>query len=107
MRYPIIPASATDGDGIGGLELSVARVNGYGLNLRTDRFCIVSVVRGKGVVQMAGAKKKIGPHEHFCVPAGISAFLQQEGNDPMVTLDAVIKEGRSPISNPRWRRNRP
>ena len=56
---------------------------------------------------MAGAKKAVGPHEHFCVPAGIPAFLQQEGDEPMVTLDAVIKEGRGPISNPRWRRNRP
>ena len=107
VRYPIIPASATDGDGIGGLELSVARVNAYGLNLRTDRFCIVSVVRGRGVVQMAGAKKAVGPHEHFCVPAGIPAFLQQEGNEPMVTLDAVIKEARSPRSSPRWRRDSP
>ena len=77
-----------------------------GLNLRTDRFCIVSVVRGRGVVQMAGVKKAVGPHEHFCVPAGIPALLQQEGNEPMVTLDAVIKEARGPISNPRWQRNR-
>ena len=107
VRYPIIPASATDGDGIGGLELSVARVNAYGLNLRTDRFCIVSVVRGQGVVQMAGVERAVGPREHFSVPAGIPALLRQEGNEPMVTLDVVIKEARHSISTPRWRRNRP
>ena len=68
----------------------------YGLNLRTDRFCIVSVVRGRGVVQMAGAKKAVGPHEHFCVPAGIPAFLQQEGNEPMVTSGCGDKGSAKP-----------
>ena len=107
IRYPIIPASATDRDGTGGLELSVARVNEYGLKLRTDRFCIVSVVRGRGVVQMAGVEKAIGPREHFAVPAGIPAFFRQEGEESMVILDAVIQKARGLTSGSRWRRNRP
>ena len=95
VRYPIIPASVTDRDGTGGLELSVARVNERGLTLRTDHFCIVSVVHGCGIVQMAGAESPISLHDHFGVPAGIPAFLRQEGKVPLVTLDAVIKHGRS------------
>ncbi len=95
VRYPIIPASVTDRDGTGGLELSVARVNERGLTLRTDHFCIVSVVRGRGVVQMAGVEKAIGVHDHFGVPAGIPAFMRQDGKEALVTLDAVIKRGRS------------
>ncbi len=95
VRYPIIPASVTDRDGTGGLELSVARVNERGLTLRTDHFCIVSVVQGRGVVRMASVEKTIGVHDHFGVPVGIPAFLWQEGKEPLVTIDAVIKRGRS------------
>src|SRR6185437_10945494 len=34
IRYPIIPAEKTDRDGVGGLELSIARVTAQGLALR-------------------------------------------------------------------------
>ena len=95
VRYPIIPASATDRNGVGGLELSVARINERGLSLQMDHFCIVSVVRGQGAVQMAGVERALGAHDHFSVPGGISAFLRQEGKAPLVTLDAVIKSGQS------------
>ena len=94
VRYPIIPASATDQNGVGGLELSVARINGYGLRLRTDRFCILSVVQGQGVVKMAGVEKTVAAHEHFAVPAGMPTCLQQEGDEPFVTLDATIRSNR-------------
>jgi hypothetical protein len=95
VRYPIIPASATDRNGVGGLELSVARINERGLNLQMDHFCIVSVVRGQGVVQMAGVERALGVHDHFSVPGGIPAFLRQEGKAPLVMLDAVITRGQS------------
>ncbi|MCZ6680029.1 MAG: hypothetical protein O7E52_22590 [Candidatus Poribacteria bacterium] len=95
VRYPIIPAAATDRNGTGGLELSVARINDRGLRLRMDHFCIISVVRGRGVVQMAGVEKAVSAHDHFAVPADIPAFLRQEGEEPLVTVDAIIKSSRS------------
>ena len=91
VRYPIIPVSLTDRNGVGGLELSVARINKYGLTLKLDRFCMVSVVRGQGTVHMAGIEQPIDGRDHFGVPAGISCFLRQEGDEPLVMLDAVIK----------------
>jgi hypothetical protein len=95
VRYPIISSSATDPTsekgGVGGLELSVARIDERGMMFRLDRFCIVSVVRGEGVIRMAGVEKEIGPRDHLGIPAGIPAFLQGKSLIPMITLDAIIK----------------
>lgn len=91
VRYPIIPARATDRNGTGGLELAVARIAGRGLELRNTRFSSVSVVRGRGIVQMAGEERELSAHDHFGVPAGIVARLQPTGSEPFVTLDAVLK----------------
>jgi len=91
VRYPILPAAATDRDNVGGLELSIARVNPNGLILQPERFCIVSVVHGQGKVQMAGVEQAITSHDHFGVPADIVAHLRQEGDESLVTIDAVIK----------------
>ncbi|MSR58625.1 MAG: hypothetical protein EXS05_13390 [Planctomycetaceae bacterium] len=94
VRYPLIPAEATDRDGVGGLELSIARVTSRGLELRPDRFCAVSVVRGRGVVAMAGEEREISAHDHFGIPAGVTATLRETGTEPLVVLDAILKPAR-------------
>jgi hypothetical protein len=58
-RRTLIPATATDCGGCGGLELSITRIDEAGLSFASDCFRIVSVVRGAGAVQLAGASAKI------------------------------------------------
>ncbi|MGQ0636489.1 MAG: hypothetical protein ACT4QC_17895 [Planctomycetaceae bacterium] len=91
MRYPIIPAAATDRDGVGGLELSASRVTSNGLQLRLDYFCTVSVVRGQGTVAVESVQREVAPHDHFGIPAGLTATIHQTGSEPLVLLDAVLK----------------
>lgn len=95
VRYALIPAEATDRNGIGGLELSVARVTPRGLELRPDRFCAASVVRGHGVVRMAGEERALSAHDHFGIPAGVVAAIHQTGPEPLVLLDAVLRSTRT------------
>jgi mannose-6-phosphate isomerase-like protein (cupin superfamily) len=94
VRYPLIPAEATDREGVGGLELSIARVTSRGLELRPERFCAVSVVRGRGVVAMAGEQQEISAHDHIGIPAGVAASIRETGGEPLVLLDAILKPGR-------------
>lgn len=94
VRYPLIPAEVTDRDGVGGLELSIARVAGHGLELNPDRFCAVSVVRGRGIVSMAGEEREITAHDHFGIPAGVAARFLETGSEPLVILDTILKPGR-------------
>ncbi|RPI79241.1 MAG: cupin domain-containing protein [Planctomycetaceae bacterium] len=96
VRYPLIPASATDRYGVGGLELSIARVTERGLTWRLERFCAVSVVRGKGVVSIAGEDQPLSPRDHFGIPAGLPAVVRQVGSEPLVLLDAVLRPAQSP-----------
>lgn len=93
-RATLIPASRTDRDGSGGLELSVARIDEQGLEITpSDHFRIVSVVRGAGTVDLEGIPREIGAHDHFGIPARMRASLRGQSEDPMITLDAVIKQG--------------
>src|SRR5262245_11833598 len=87
VRHPIIPAEVTDRGGVGGLELSIARVTSRGLELSPDRFCAVSVVRGRGIVAMAGEEREIAQHDHFGIPAGVAASVRETGGGPLVLLD--------------------
>ena len=87
LHYPIISSSVTDRDGVGGLELSVARISERGFTLPSGAFRIISVVRGEGVVKMAGVERKVAVHDHLGIPSGIAASLRQEGKTPMVILD--------------------
>jgi mannose-6-phosphate isomerase-like protein (cupin superfamily) len=96
VRYPLIAAEATDRKGVGGLELSIARATSRGLELRPDRFCAVSVVRGRGVVVMASQEREITAHDHFGIPAGVTATIRESGGEPLVLLDAVLKPARKP-----------
>ena len=95
VRYAIIPAEKTDCDGVGGLELSVARVTSRGLELRPERFCAVSVVRGEGVISMADEQRALAAHDHFGIPAGVTATIYQTGEEPLVLVDAVLKPASS------------
>lgn len=94
VRYPLIPASATDRDGVGGLELSVARVTERGLDWKLDRYCAVSVVRGTGILTIAGESRELTSHDHFGIPAGVTAQIRQTGREPLVLLDCMIKLAR-------------
>lgn len=91
IRYPIIPAEKTDREGVGGLELSIARATAKGFELRADRFCIVSVVQGRGTLEMAGETIEITAHDHFGIPAGLTANITELGSEPLVLLDAVLR----------------
>lgn len=91
VRYPIIPAEKTDRDGVGGLELSIARVTTREMELHPDRFCAVSVVRGRGLLAMAGEQIEIAAHDHFGIPAALAATITQIGDEPLVLLDAVLR----------------
>lgn len=91
QRRVILAPQATYRSGCGGLELAVLRVTGDGWNWPADSYRIVSVVRGEGLLQMAGAEKPVGPHDHFGIPAGISATIWPRGNCPLVVLDSLIR----------------
>ena len=91
VRYPIIPVEKTDRDGVGGLELSIARITERGMELHPDRFCAVSVVRGRGLLAMAGEQIEITARDHFGIPAGLAATITQIGDGPLVLLDAVLR----------------
>lgn len=94
-RKTLIPYSVTNRRGSGGLELSLTRVNRSGYSFPVDDFRIVSVPRGEGVVTIEGVERPIGVHDHFGVPAGMKASLQQHGDAPLVVLDALIKHAGS------------
>ncbi len=91
IRYPIIPYERTDRGGVGGLELSIARVTAQGIELHMDRFCTVSVVRGSGVLALANQQVEIAAHDHFGIPAGMKATITGVGAEPLVFLDAVLR----------------
>lgn len=90
-RRVLIPAGAMDRNGSGGLELAASRVNESGLTLPVDGFRIVSVASGQGLAQIGPVECRVRAHDHFGVPAGMTASLQQDGDEPMVVLDALIK----------------
>ena len=90
-RTILIPHSVTNRQGVGGLELSLARINASGFQFPEDDFRAVGVVRGEGVVNMAGIQQPVSPHDHFGIPSGMRATLKQVGPAPLVTLDATIR----------------
>jgi len=97
-RWPIIPAARTDRDGVGGIELSIARVAAGPLSLESDRFRAVSVVRGHGRLTLAGEEARIAPHDHFGIPAELAAVIESApgpGEEPLVILDAVLRPAES------------
>ncbi|MEO6434550.1 MAG: hypothetical protein ABIP55_02160 [Tepidisphaeraceae bacterium] len=90
-RWTLIPATVTDRDNSGGLELSITRVTPRPFRLAADTFLAASIVRGSGTLAIAGVERDVETHDHFCVPAGLAPTLIQRGNDPFVVLDAAIR----------------
>ena len=93
-RRAIIPAALTARNGAHGIELSVARVADDPLVLESPSFRAVSVVRGRGHLQLAGEEIEIAPHDHFGIPAGLAATLTQStapNGEPLVLLDALLE----------------
>jgi hypothetical protein len=91
FRRILIPATATDRDGSGGLELSITRVPADELTIPSASYRIISVVRGNGAVKLAGSEQQVQAHDHFGIPAGMPATVRSTGNMPLVVLDAVIR----------------
>jgi len=90
-RSTLIPYTATNRAGSGGLALSLTRINPAGYTFGIDEFRIVSVVRGKGVVSIEGIERAVQHHDHFGIPGGMQARMKQTDTQPLVVLDAVIK----------------
>ena len=91
LRRTLIPADRTDRDGTGGIELAMAAIGEEPLVLEADRFRAVSVVRGRGVVRLAGAEAAVGPHDHFGIPAGLPATIAADAGETLVLLDATLE----------------
>lgn len=91
LRRVLIPASSMDLKGSGGLELAASRATESGLLMPVDSFRTVSVARGHGWVRIGPVESPVRPHDHFGIPAGMSASLRQQGSEPMVVLDALIR----------------
>jgi len=94
-RWILIPASTTNREGSGGLELAIARINQSGFAWPSDEFRIVSVVNGRGMLTVAHVSREVGPHDHFGIPAGMKASLRQLGHAPLVVLDCLIRSASS------------
>ena len=71
--------------------MSLTRADTSGYSFQADRFRIVSVVRGQGVVTIEGIDRPVSAHVHFGVPGGMTCTIRQTGDDPLVALDALIK----------------
>jgi mannose-6-phosphate isomerase-like protein (cupin superfamily) len=91
MHHTLIPASVMDRNGSGGLELSLTRANETGFAYPIEDFRAVSVVSGKGRLAIGPVEINIEHHDHFGVPAGMAANVQQVGDQPLVLLDSLIK----------------
>src|SRR5262249_7082410 len=90
-RTTLVPYSGTNRPGTGGLELSLTRINPARYTFPTGDFRVVSVVRARATVAMAGMEQAVAPHDPFGAPAGMTASLRQTDSAPLVVLDAVIK----------------
>jgi len=90
-RTTLIPASVTNRGGVGGLELSLTRIKQQGYAYPVDDFRIVSIVRGEGLVRMAGIEQPVKHHDHFGVPAGLTCEIVQTSKAPLVALDAALR----------------
>ncbi len=88
-REVLIPAERAGSHEIGGLELAVNRVHGE-TALSSDHYRILSVRSGRGRVCIGAAQPEVSEHDHFGLTAGLAGTLTQLGDDPLVSLDAMI-----------------
>ena len=91
FRKTLIPFSVTHRNGSGGLELSLTRILPTGFDYPRETFRILAVVRGEAVVVVEGIERSVREHDHFGIPAGMTARMRQVGPEPLVVLDALIK----------------
>jgi mannose-6-phosphate isomerase-like protein (cupin superfamily) len=91
-RRVLLAPGRTFSPSSGALVLSLARAGNEALTYTSDRFCIVSVVRGRGHVTIGPAKVELTPHAHFGIPAGAMATITAHAGEPLVLLDAVLVE---------------
>ena len=91
QRSILIPAAVMDRNGSGGLELAIARANPAGFSYPIDHYRTASVVRGNGILEIGPVACDLRPHDHFGVPAGMTAAMRQVGEEPLVALDALIR----------------
>ena len=56
-----------------------------------DSFRIVSVAKGNGIVRIGSIEERLAPHDHFGIPSGLEAYVEQVGHDPLTLLDAVLR----------------
>ena len=89
-REIVIPASATASGKVGALELGVAKVDDSGFTLTCDSYKILSVVRGKGSIEIGGRRQTLNVHDHVGIPANVDSSIDRQGEEPLVILDAVI-----------------
>jgi mannose-6-phosphate isomerase-like protein (cupin superfamily) len=92
LRWTLVSTGATYRPHSGALLLSIARATRAGLNYPAGPFRIVAVVRGSAVVQIGQVTRELGAHDHIGIPAGMSASLRQQGDQPLVALDALLAE---------------
>lgn len=90
-RTVLIPARQTVRGPEGGLELAATRVGREGLEIRPARFSALSVVRGRGRLELAGEEIELAPHDHFGIPAGLSARLVATADEALVVLDSTLQ----------------
>jgi len=90
----LVPTERTAGSGpaarAGALELLLQRIDPRGTQLWFDSYCILSVVRGCGLLALGAAEREVSRHDHFGIPAGMRAYLRQTGPEPLVVLEAMI-----------------
>jgi hypothetical protein len=90
-RSTLIPHTVTNRRGSGGLELCLTRVGPTGFAFPKGGYRIVSVVRGKGAVTIEAIDREVESHDHFGIPAGMRASIQQKGPDPLIVLDVILR----------------
>ena len=89
-RRTLIGREATYRPHSGALVLAVSRATPAGLAYRPGPFRIVSIARGRGLVRMGDVEQAVEAHDHFGIPAGMTAELRQQGGRPLVALDAIL-----------------
>jgi hypothetical protein len=90
-RNVIMASRLMDRNGVGGLELAVTRINETVFTFPVDDYRIGSVVSGGGRLRIGSIECEVKKHDHFGIPAGMTATLRQDGKEPLVVLDSLIK----------------
>ena len=84
----------------GDLALAVARSTPAGLAYPPGPFRIVSIARGRGTIRIGDLECEVQAHDHVGIPAEMTATLRQQGDQPLVALDALLLPHEPVISTP-------